>query len=160
MAIKNKLLVLAFGALKELGYEVWFWKGCGLCQCFASTFGIVAKFPRRKSSNISPQVRLRQQNTILTKLSWWEYDNKGAPLSLWKSSIVSRLVHHGTSAGFHGCVYGAHLYVHTKWEDGKLIGLLVWNLSFFSFFLFFFNILVTSTLVLSLCLSRQAMLVT
>ena len=42
----NKLLALAFKASNELGFEVWFWKGCGLDQCFASTFGIVAKFPQ------------------------------------------------------------------------------------------------------------------
>jgi len=31
--------------------------GCGLYQRFASMFGIVAKFPRRKFGNISPYFR-------------------------------------------------------------------------------------------------------
>jgi len=46
--IKIKLFALAFGALIKLGIEVWFWKGCGLDQCFLSVFGIVATFPWRK----------------------------------------------------------------------------------------------------------------
>ena len=54
MAIKNKLLTLAFKALNGLGFEVWFWKGCGLDRYFPSVFGNGAKFPQQKSSNISP----------------------------------------------------------------------------------------------------------
>lgn len=54
MAIENELLALAFGAINELGFEVQFWKGCGLNQCFPSVFGINAKFLRRKSGSISP----------------------------------------------------------------------------------------------------------
>ena len=54
MASENKLLALAFRALKELRFEVLFWKGCGHYQHLASTFGIVAKFPRRKSGSILP----------------------------------------------------------------------------------------------------------
>ena len=38
----------------ELGFEVWFQKGCGLDRCFPSLFGIVVKFPRQKSGSISP----------------------------------------------------------------------------------------------------------
>ena len=34
LAIKNKLLALAFGALNVLGLEVWFRNGCGPNQCF------------------------------------------------------------------------------------------------------------------------------
>ena len=37
-----------------MGFEVWVWKGFGLDRCFPSVFGIVAKFPRRKSDSISP----------------------------------------------------------------------------------------------------------
>jgi len=53
LAVKYKLLALAFEALKELGYED-FGKGCSLYQCFASTFGIIAKCPWQKFSSISP----------------------------------------------------------------------------------------------------------
>jgi len=88
----NKLLALAFGALKELGFEVWFWERCDLYQCFASTFRIVAKFTRRKSGNILPLVHYNTQNTIFTKLLLWEYGNKGAPFSRKKSSRVLCLV--------------------------------------------------------------------
>ena len=47
-------MALTFRVLNELGFEVWFWKGCGLDQCFPSVFGIGAKFPRQKSDSISP----------------------------------------------------------------------------------------------------------
>jgi len=56
LAIKNKLLALAPLGLNELGFEVWFWKWCGLDQCFPSVFRIIAKFPWRKSGNISPYI--------------------------------------------------------------------------------------------------------
>ena len=57
MAVENDLLVLIFGALNILGFEVWFQNGCGLDRCFPNVFGIVAKFPRRKSNSISPYFR-------------------------------------------------------------------------------------------------------
>ena len=47
-------MALAFRALNELGFKVWFWKGHGLDQCFPSVFGIVVEFPRRKFDSISP----------------------------------------------------------------------------------------------------------
>ena len=60
MAIKNKLLALAFGALNGLGFKVWFQKGCvHLDHCFLSVFGIGAKFPHRKFDNITPYFRGR-----------------------------------------------------------------------------------------------------
>ena len=59
MAIENELLALAFGALSELGFEVWIRKGCGLNRCFPSVFGIVAKFPQRKCGRNSVALRLR-----------------------------------------------------------------------------------------------------
>ena len=37
-----------------LGFEVWFWNGYGFDQHFLSAFEVIAKFPRQKSSNISP----------------------------------------------------------------------------------------------------------
>ena len=45
------------------------------------------------------------QNTILTKLSLWEYGNGVAQFSRRKYSRVLHLVHYGTPAGFHACVY-------------------------------------------------------
>ena len=53
MAVENELLALAFGVLSESGFEVWIWKGCGLNRYLPSVFGIIAKFPWRKSGNIS-----------------------------------------------------------------------------------------------------------
>ena len=58
-------MALAFRALKGLSFEVRFWKGCGLNQCFASTFRIVAKFPWQKSSSISPYFCDRNQTAFL-----------------------------------------------------------------------------------------------
>jgi len=54
LAIENELLALAYEALIQLGFEVWFWKGCGPDRCIPSVFGIIAKFPWRKSGSISP----------------------------------------------------------------------------------------------------------
>jgi len=54
LAIENELLTLAFRALSELGFEVSIQKACGLDQCFPSVFGIIAKFPWRRFSNILP----------------------------------------------------------------------------------------------------------
>ena len=54
MAIENKLLALAFGALSEMGFKVWIWKGWGLDRCCLNVFGIIAKFPWWKSDSISP----------------------------------------------------------------------------------------------------------
>ena len=67
LAIKNKLLALAFRALKELGFEVWFQKGCGLDRCFPSVFGINAKFPQWKSNRISPYFRCRNLAKLCLK---------------------------------------------------------------------------------------------
>jgi len=53
MVVENKLLALTFGALNTLGFEVWFQNGCGLDWCFPNVCGIIAKFPWRKSGNIS-----------------------------------------------------------------------------------------------------------
>jgi len=57
LAIKNELLALAFRVLNELCFEVWFQKGYDLDRCFPNVFGIGAKFPQRKSHNISPYFR-------------------------------------------------------------------------------------------------------
>jgi len=57
LAIENKLLALAFEALKVLGHEVWFQNGCGPNQCFPSVFEVATKFPRQKSDSISPYFR-------------------------------------------------------------------------------------------------------
>ena len=46
LAIENKLLPLAYGALNVLGFEVWFRNGYGPDRCFLSVFEVVAKFPR------------------------------------------------------------------------------------------------------------------
>jgi len=54
LEIENKLLALAFGALNKLGFETWFWKGCGLDWCFLSVFEIGSRFPLRKSDSILP----------------------------------------------------------------------------------------------------------
>ena len=67
MAIENKLLVLAFGALSKLGFEVWIQKGCGLDRCFLSVFGIIAKFPWRKFDNISPYFRSGNPTALCLK---------------------------------------------------------------------------------------------
>ena len=45
---------LSFGAWMELGFEVWFRKGCGLDWCFPSVLEIVAKFPQWKFGSILP----------------------------------------------------------------------------------------------------------
>jgi len=39
LAVKNKLLALAFGVQKNWILRFDLEKGCGLHQCFASTFG-------------------------------------------------------------------------------------------------------------------------
>jgi len=57
-----------------------------------------------KFGSTLPQVRHSTQNTILTRLSPWEYDNGDTPFSQKKSGKVSRLVCYGTSARFHACV--------------------------------------------------------
>ena len=54
MAIENKLLALAFGALIVFSFEVWLQNGCGLNQYFPSMFEVANKFPWRKSDNILP----------------------------------------------------------------------------------------------------------
>ena len=51
---KNKLLALAFEALSELGFKVWFWKSCRLDQCFPTMFEIDIKFLWWKSDRILP----------------------------------------------------------------------------------------------------------
>ena len=57
MAIEKKLLALAFGALNVLGFEVWFWNGCGPDRYFPSVFEIAIKFSRQKSTSILPYFR-------------------------------------------------------------------------------------------------------
>ena len=52
--IENKLLALAYKGLKVLGFEVWFWNGCGPSPRFLNVFGINAKFLWRKSISILP----------------------------------------------------------------------------------------------------------
>ena len=52
--IENKLSALAYKALKVLGFEVWFWNGCGPSPRFLNVFGINAKFLWRKSISILP----------------------------------------------------------------------------------------------------------
>ena len=54
LADKNKLLALVFGGLKELDFEVWFGKGVWPLPMLCKHIGIVVKFPRLKSDNISP----------------------------------------------------------------------------------------------------------
>jgi len=54
LAIENKLLAFAFGALNMLGFEVWFRNGCGPDRCFPSMFEVTIKFPWRKFGSISP----------------------------------------------------------------------------------------------------------
>ena len=129
LAVKNKLLALAFRALKELGFiyiYIYFCKGCGLSYCFASTFWNCcqisttkirqhfALFSWQKSSSILPLMLHSTQNTILTNLSLWEYNNKGAPLSQQKFGRVLHLVHYSALVRFCAYVYGARQYVHTK----------------------------------------------
>ena len=67
MAIESELLALAFRTLNELGFKVWFQKGCGLNWCFPCVFGIDAKFPRRKFDSISPFFRDRNPATLYLK---------------------------------------------------------------------------------------------
>ena len=67
MAIKNKLLALAFGALNMLGFEVWFWNRCGPDQCFPSIFEVIARFLQRKYGNISPYFRGRNLAALRLK---------------------------------------------------------------------------------------------
>ena len=126
MAIKNELLALSFGALTKLGFEVWIQKGCGLNRCFTSIFWSHCQISTTKirqyfvffwwwkSYSTSPQVCHSTQNTILTKLSLWEYGNKGAPFSLRKFSKVSGLVRYGAPAKLRACVYGARQCVRTR----------------------------------------------
>ena len=52
--MENKLLALAFKALIVLGFEVWFWNGCGPDQYFPSVFEVTTKFPLWKFDSISP----------------------------------------------------------------------------------------------------------
>ena len=44
LEVENGLLVLAFGTLSELGFEVWIQKGCGLDRCFPSVLGSGTKY--------------------------------------------------------------------------------------------------------------------
>jgi len=60
-------LALAFGVLRELYFEVWIRKGCGLDRCFPSVFRIVAKFLRWKSGSISPYFRGKNLATLRLK---------------------------------------------------------------------------------------------
>ena len=125
MTVENKWLALVLGALSELGFKVWVQKWCGLVQWFPSVFGIVFKFPRQKSSNISPyfcsgnltglclRCIITHKNAILTKLSTWEYGNGNTLFSRWKSGRVSRLVLHDALVGFRVYVCGAYRYAHT-----------------------------------------------
>ena len=53
-------------------------------------------------------------NAILTKLLLGKYGNGGASSSRWKFDRVSRLVHYGTPAGVHDCVYSACQHAHAK----------------------------------------------
>ena len=57
-------MALAFKALTELGFEVWIQKGCGLNNASLVHLGIVTKFPRRKSGNISPYFFGRNPATL------------------------------------------------------------------------------------------------
>ena len=89
------------------------------------TFGIVAEFPttkiqqhfalfsRQKFDSASPQIRHRAKNTILTKLSAWEYGNSDAPFSWQKYGRVLRLVCYSASVGFRICVYDAYQHART-----------------------------------------------
>ena len=67
LAIENELWPLAFEALSEWGFEIWIWKGCGLGRYFPSVFGVVAKFPRRKSDSILPYFRGRTLAALCLK---------------------------------------------------------------------------------------------
>ena len=67
MEVENGLLVLAFGTLSELGFEVWIQKGCGLDRCFPSVFRIVAEFSRQKSDSILPYFRGRNLAVLRLK---------------------------------------------------------------------------------------------
>ena len=64
--------------------------------------------------HICPNRRHSTQNTILTKLLLWEYDNRDAPFSRRKFGKVSRLVCYGSLAGFHACVYSACQHAHAR----------------------------------------------
>ena len=72
--------------------RVWSWSMLPKCvwnHCQISMVKIrqhFALFSWEKSSSASPQVRCSAQNTILTKLSPWEYSNGDTPFSLWKST--------------------------------------------------------------------------
>ena len=115
-----------FGALSELGFEIWIRKGCGLDQCFPSVFGIVAKLPRWKSSSILPYfcsgnpVVLCLRCIIAWKMLFspsfcCENTTIGMPhFHGEKSSRVSCLVCYGTPAGFHAYVYGACQHAHAR----------------------------------------------
>ena len=70
-------------------------------------------FSWQKFSSVLPQMCHSMQNTILTKLSTWEYGNGDAPYSWWKSGRVLCLVCYGAPIGFHVCVYGAYRHAHT-----------------------------------------------
>ena len=61
-------------------------------------------------------------NTILTKLSLWEHNNRGTLFSRQKFSKVSQLVRYVTLVGFRACVYGAcqHAHVRTSRSPSKL----------------------------------------
>ena len=81
-----------------------------------------ALFSGQKFSSALPQVRHSTQNTILTKLSPWEYNNRDALFSQWKSGRVLRLVCYGALARFRACVYGTcqHAYTRTSRSLSKL----------------------------------------
>ena len=66
-------------------------------------------------------MRHSMQNAILTKLSMWEYGNRGCPIFTMKSGWVSRLVYYGALIGFRVCVYGMfrHARTMTSWGPSK-----------------------------------------
>ena len=89
-------------------------------------FGIVAKFPWRKSSSISPyfcgrnpaSLRLKCFITHKTLFSPnFHCENMATKMpyfSWWKSGRVLHLVHYGALVGFHAYVHDMRQYVHTK----------------------------------------------
>ena len=119
----SHLLRLNYGCKIEC-LQVWSRSMISKCvwsHCQISTVKIwqhFALFSWWKSGSTSPQMHHSTQNTILTKLSTWEYGNRDALFSQQKSGRFLRLVRYGASAGFCVYVYGAyrHACIVTSWS--------------------------------------------
>ena len=104
----------------RFGFEM----GVVLINAFQVCFKVIARFPQRKSSNISPYFRggnpaalhlkcIIARQTLFSPSFQRKNMAMGMPIFMAKSSRVSCLVRYVTPAGFRTYVYGVYWHAHT-----------------------------------------------